>query len=131
MLANPPQIANRSQAKLLRFNMFVVSRSENRPPVRFLLTCARVQFKAEVHDRERFRVVRLAGRLQGEHATELTRLCDESPKPVRLDLADLISADAVGLETLVLLQSRGAELVGASPYVALQLDSEQAKHIQE
>lgn len=89
-----------------------------------------MQFRAEVHDHERRRIVRLEGRLRREQSPELTRLCDESPKPVRLDLTDLISADAVGLETLLMLRSRGAELVGASPYLAMQLESEQAKRIQ-
>jgi ABC-type transporter Mla MlaB component len=88
-----------------------------------------VQFKAEVHDHERRRVVQLAGRLQRDQSAELVRLCDESPKPVRLDLAELVSVDAAGLETLVMLRSRGAELVGASPYLALQLKSAQAKRI--
>jgi ABC-type transporter Mla MlaB component len=101
------------------------------PPGPVLAHQATVQFKAEVQDCERRRVVRLAGRLQGEHAADLIRLCDESLKPVRLDLADLVSADTAGLEALVMLQSRGAELVGASPYVALQLDGEHARHIQK
>ena len=97
----------------------------------FLLIGTSVEFKAEVHDHPRRRIIRLVGRLQGEHAPELTRLCDESTKPVRLDLGDLDSADAAGLETLLGLKRRGAELVGVSPYVALQLDSAQAKHVEK
>ena len=59
-----------------------------------------MQFKAEVRDSPHVRVVRLTGRLQGEISTELVRLYDESEKPVRLDLKDLVSLDAIGLSTL-------------------------------
>ena len=86
-----------------------------------------MQFKAEVSDSPHVRVVQLAGRVQGGISTELVRLYDESEKPVRLDLRDLVSLDAVGLSTLVTLERRGGELVNASPFVALQLDGERAK----
>jgi ABC-type transporter Mla MlaB component len=81
-----------------------------------------VQFKAEVDSREGFRIVRLVGRLQREHADELLRLCEEPSKLLRLDLTDLVSIDAGGLETLLALQRRGAALERASPYIALRLD---------
>ena len=51
------------------------------------------------------------------------RLCDEAPGELRIDLANLVSADGAGLEVLGLLRSRGAELVGTSPYLALRLES--------
>lgn len=86
-----------------------------------------VQFKAEVDDQPSRRVIRLVGSLRGEMSAEVTRLFDESQVPVRLDLADLVWVDAVGLQTLVRLQDRGAELLGASPFVALQLDSARAR----
>jgi hypothetical protein len=90
-----------------------------------------VQFKADVDDQVSRRVVRLSGSLQGEMSSELTRLCNESRKPVQLDLSDLLWMDAVGLRTLVTLQGRGAELVGASRYLALQLDSARAKPLRQ
>jgi len=86
-----------------------------------------VQFKAEVADHGDYRVIRLSGALKGEMSSELTRLVDESQPPVRLDLADLVSADAAGLRTLASLEARGAELVGASPYVSLQLQRARAQ----
>jgi hypothetical protein len=86
-----------------------------------------VQFKAEVDDQPTRRVVRLVGSLRGDVSLEVTRLFDESHVPVQFDLTDLVWIDAVGLRTLVTLQERGAELVGASPFVALQLDSARAK----
>jgi anti-anti-sigma regulatory factor len=81
-----------------------------------------VQFKAEIDVYAGFRVVRLAGRLQREHADALMRLCEDAPPPLRLDLTDLVSADPAGLQTLLLIQERGARLESASPYVALQLE---------
>jgi hypothetical protein len=97
-----------------------------------LARCASgMQFRAEVEDREERRIVRLAGRLERTPSPDLLRLCDETQKPVRLDLTDLLSADEVGLETLGILQSRGAELVGASPYLALQLETAQTRGTQE
>ena len=81
-----------------------------------------MQFKADVDNHEGYRTVRLAGRLQCEHAAELMRLCEESTTALRLDLTDLISVDPSGVETLLLMQERGAQLEGASPYIALQLE---------
>jgi hypothetical protein len=81
-----------------------------------------MQFKADVDDRERLRIVRLVGCLRREHLPELTKLCDESPMPLRLDLVDLVSSDAAGLDALLLWQSRGAEVAGASRHVALLLE---------
>jgi hypothetical protein len=87
-----------------------------------------VQFRAEVCNRESVRVIRLAGRLEREQSPDLVGLCDEAPKTLQLDVRDLVSADAVGFHTLGMLRRRGIELVGASPYVAIQLDFEQANH---
>ena len=83
--------------------------------------CDTVQFKAELKDHGDHRVVRLSGALNGEMSSELTRLLEGILPPVQLDLADLVSADGAGLTTLASLEARGAELVGVSPYVSLQL----------
>jgi anti-anti-sigma regulatory factor len=90
-----------------------------------------MQFRADVVDRHGRRIVRLAGRLEGEQSAELLRVFEETRKPVRLDLTDLLSADTVGLDTLRELQGRGAEPVGASPYLALQLATAQARRVHE
>jgi ABC-type transporter Mla MlaB component len=76
----------------------------------------------DVGNHEGFRTVRLAGRLQCEHVDELMRLCEESTPALRLDLTDLVSVDPSGLETLSLIRQRGAQVEGASPYIALQLE---------
>jgi ABC-type transporter Mla MlaB component len=85
-----------------------------------------VQFKAEVDDHGDHRVIRLSGALRSEMSSVLTKLVDECQPPVQLDLADLLSVDAAGLRTLASLEARGAELVGASPYVSLQLQGARA-----
>jgi hypothetical protein len=81
-----------------------------------------VTFRAEVADVPGFLVVRLAGRLERDQTSELAGVCAGAARPVRLDLTDLVSADEAGLETLGNLMGNGAEMVGASPYLALQLD---------
>ena len=81
-------------------------------------------FKAEVVDDGGRITLRLAGRLDFEQSSELLHLYDETHGAMRLDLSDLLSADAVGLETLRTLRSRGAGLVGLTPYLGLQLDAE-------
>jgi hypothetical protein len=88
-----------------------------------------MQFRADVSDREGLRVIHLSGRLERGQSPELMRLCEQAPQGVQLELVDLVSADAVGLETLGTLRRRGTELVGASPYVAIQMEFEQSKHM--
>jgi hypothetical protein len=97
-------------------------------PEAFLQATELVQFRAEVSHCQSVRVIRLAGRLEREQSPELVELCDEAPMTLQLDVRDLVSADAVGFQTLGMLRRRGIELVGASPYVAIQLDFEQANH---
>jgi hypothetical protein len=100
-------------------------------PDGFLHPSVSMQFRAEVSDGESLRIIHLSGRLEWEQSPELTGLCDQAPKAVRLDLGDLVSADAVGLRTLGTLRRRGAELIGVSPYLAMQLEFEQSTHLRE
>ena len=66
------------------------------------------------------RIVRLAGRLGESQVPELLMACGEAG-PLELDLSDLLSADAAGLEALQRVQARGATLVGVPGYIQLQL----------
>ena len=68
------------------------------------------------------RLVRLAGRLSAAQVPELLTVCTGTV-PLRIDLTDLVSADASGIEALQLLRGRGATLSGAPGYLQLQLDS--------
>ena len=65
------------------------------------------------------RVVRLAGRLAEAQVPELLMACD--PGPVEVDLSDLLSADAAGLDALQRLHARGAVLVRVPGYIQLRL----------
>jgi ABC-type transporter Mla MlaB component len=68
------------------------------------------------------RLVRLAGRLSVEQVPELLEACAEA-RPIELDLAELVSADAAGIEALQRLRRQGATLVSAPGYLQLKLDS--------
>ncbi len=67
------------------------------------------------------RVVRLEGWLEGEAIAELAQVVSAGSGPLRLDLSELRSADAAGLDALRVLRAAGASLVGASPYIRLLL----------
>ena len=69
------------------------------------------------------RVIRLEGWLEGEAVAELERVVNGGSGPVRLELFELRSADAVGLAALRTLRAAGATLVGTSPYIRLLLGS--------
>jgi hypothetical protein len=68
------------------------------------------------------RVVHLAGRLGEEQVPDLLTACGE-PGPLKLDLSDLVSVDAAGLDALHRVQARGATLVSVPEYIRLQLES--------
>jgi hypothetical protein len=68
------------------------------------------------------RVIRLAGRLGTAQVPELIRACS-APGPLQLDLTDLVSADAAGIETLQRARANGAILVGVPGYIQMKLDS--------
>jgi len=71
-------------------------------------------------------VIRLADWLEGEAVPELERVVSGCAEPLRLELAELRSADPAGLRVLRALRARGARLVGASPYIRLLLGTEAA-----
>jgi hypothetical protein len=74
-----------------------------------------------VSDDGQRRVVRLAGRFGEAQVPELLCAC-EGVGELTLDLAELVSADAVGLDALHRIRQRGARIVGASGYIQLKLD---------
>jgi hypothetical protein len=82
---------------------------------------------AEEHDR---RVVRLAGKLGAAQVPELLLACAGSG-PLDLDLTELVSTDAAGVEALQRVRAKGAILVGVPGYIQLKLDDlppEEAQH---
>lgn len=68
-------------------------------------------------------IVRVAGRLAGPGVEELERVCAGSLRPLRIDLAELLQADELGIALLRSLRDSGAELTGVSPFVGLLLEN--------
>jgi hypothetical protein len=81
------------------------------------VTC-RIEFRRG----ERQFVVRLAGRLTEAQVPDLLEGCASASKPLRVELDELVSADAVGTEVLMRLEQNGAELVGLPEYLRLKLE---------
>ena len=67
-------------------------------------------------------MVRLAGRLTEAQVPDLLEGCAGASKSLRVELDELISADAVGTEVLMRLEQNGAELVGLPEYLRLKLE---------
>ena len=65
-------------------------------------------------------IVRLAGRLSAAQVPELLTACAERGG-IELDLTDLLSADASGIEALQRMRRKGATLSGTPGYIQLQL----------
>jgi hypothetical protein len=68
------------------------------------------------------RIVRLAGRFGEAQVPELMQVC-AAGGPVCLDLTELVSTDAAGLEALSRVREQGAMLTGAPTYIQLRLDA--------
>lgn len=67
------------------------------------------------------RVVRVAGHLSDAHVPDLLRVCSDG-RAVDLDVTDLVSADAVGIDSLRRLRDSGATVIGAHGIIQLKLD---------
>ena len=80
------------------------------PCVRIAVLC-RIDCRRE----EAGLVVHLAGRLCEAQVPELLAACAYSARPI-LELDELISADAVGLDALFRLEHLGARLMGLPEY---------------
>ena len=78
--------------------------------------------KVGVIDNAGARTVELHGRLDVESLAAFARIAAGLSPGMRCDLAELKSADDVGVVVLAELRGRGVELVGASPYLELCLE---------
>jgi len=67
-------------------------------------------------------VVHLAGHLSEAQVPELLASCAEAANPI-LELDELVSADAVGLDALQRVEQQGAQLVGLLEYLRFELDA--------
>ena len=70
-----------------------------------------------VHQPEDATTVYLAGHLAAAQVHELRSICAAVTGPIRIDLTDLVSMDAVGIDALSRLRRSGAELVGVAHYL--------------
>jgi hypothetical protein len=66
-------------------------------------------------------VVHLAGRLAGQEVPELLEACGSGEPPI-LELDELVSADAIGLDALLRIEEGGALLIGLPEYIRLKLN---------
>lgn len=68
------------------------------------------------------RVVRVAGRLTFAHVPELLGACAHR-RALHVELDDLVSADAAGIDALQRIRARGAILVAVPGFIRLKIDS--------
>lgn len=70
--------------------------------------------------------IRIAGRLTAAHVPDLMQvwleLSEASQRTVLIDLEDLMSTDAIGVEALRRVAGEGAVLANASPYIQMKLE---------
>ena len=88
---------------------------------RFLPPRSAVHCRIEVRRENNRVVVHLAGRLAGKEVPELLEACIADEPPI-LELDELVSADAVGLDALLRIEEGGGRLVGRPEYIRLKLN---------
>lgn len=67
-------------------------------------------------------MVHLAGHLSEAQVPELLASCAQDKGPI-VELDELVSADAVGLDALQRIEHQGAQLVGLLEYLRFELDA--------
>jgi anti-anti-sigma regulatory factor len=82
-----------------------------------LLGCPGVECRIQVQQQAGGCTIHLAGRFNAAQVHELRGACAVATGFIRIDLTDLVSADAVGLDALQRLRIDGAEIVGVAPYL--------------
>ena len=65
----------------------------------------------------------MAGRLGDAHIPDLLIACGEISAALRVDLAEVVSADPIAVEALRRLRNGGAQVVGMPKYIELKLDA--------
>jgi hypothetical protein len=72
-------------------------------------------------------IVHVAGRLVEAHVPDFLEACAQAADPPIIELDELISADAIGMDTLLRLERRGAQLISLPEYLRLKLEN----HVRE
>ena len=91
-------------------------------PAHFLRCSTLVECWIEILQEQQRLVVRLAGRLGEAQVAALVGACLQTKMPPRLELGDLVSADSMGIDALLRLEQRGAQLIGLPTSLRLKLD---------
>jgi anti-anti-sigma regulatory factor len=81
-----------------------------------------VEIRIDIKSEGAETVVRIAGRLSGAAVPLFRKACDPIEGAFVLDLSNLLSADAAGIEVIRKVGETGVEVRGASPFVRLLLD---------
>ena len=68
-------------------------------------------------------VVHLAGRLGDVQVPDFVETCAKATKPLRIDLSELVSVDAAGIEALLRVRDMGAVFDGLPEYLHLKIES--------
>ena len=68
-------------------------------------------------------VVHLAGRLGDAQAPDFVETCANAARPLRIELSQLVSVDAVGIEALLRVRDMGAVFDGLPEYLHLKIES--------
>ncbi len=84
-------------------------------------------FRITISEESGVQVMRLAGWLENEAVDELGRALSDTSGPLRLELAELRSANQPGVMLLRALHAGGVSLVGASPFIRQLLGSETSR----
>jgi hypothetical protein len=100
---------------------FAAAVNGRRPLARFLPPRSAVHCRIQVRRENNRVVVHLAGRLAGKGVPELLEACI-ADEPLILELDELVSADAVGLDALLRIEEGGGLLVGTPEYIRLKLN---------
>jgi hypothetical protein len=69
-------------------------------------------------------MIHMIGRLSRNTITQLKEICEKIKVTSVLELSNLRSADAAGIESMQTLRDKGTEIRGASPFMLLLLDDE-------
>ena len=80
-----------------------------------------VTLRISVHDAPNGSTIRVEGRLERRGVSELQGVLEASPRPVHLDLSNLLSLDAEGLAALRRLRQAGFDMLGTPPALASKI----------
>jgi hypothetical protein len=82
-----------------------------------------MECRIEVRDDNPVRTITVAGQLADAHIPDLLVACGAISTALRVDLHDVLSADAIAIDALRRIRESGGQLVGVPGYIQMKLDS--------